>query len=249
MKHYILSLFLLWSNIVYSSSCEREAKYVLFIDGVRQHYTYDSYAFAQLVTETIVAYNPNKSFALAKEIIDINGEITLNFFPSATLEYPKNGQVFNKGDTLIPKIVVIDQEFGDVSDDIVFSSSLQGFFLKYIHSLKVGHHTITPYIHHNGEMISFKSATINVVDNLKVTLSWGIPTERENGDQLLVEEIAGYDIHIVSDNYDQIINVIGGDVTSYIHQVPKSGLYHFSIATVDTNNLTSKLSEEVSKDI
>jgi len=80
-----------------------------------------------------------------------------------------------------------------------------------------------------------------------IQLSWAAPVARMNGDPLFVSEIAGYQILIVAENSgnDQVINVDPAS-TSYTAASLVNDTYHFSIVAIDTQGLTSEMSDMVS---
>ena len=80
-----------------------------------------------------------------------------------------------------------------------------------------------------------------------ISLTWSIPTTRENGDLLPVTEISGYEILAkYPDGETQTIPVLGGAVKS--HSMPLthgSGVYDFAIRSIDTDSIKSALSDNV----
>ena len=82
-----------------------------------------------------------------------------------------------------------------------------------------------------------------------VTLSWTAPTTRANGDPLIMSDIAGYEVYYFMDGSPQsdgetiiINNAAATQVTTPDLQ---AGTYFFAIATIDTQNLVSDLSDYV----
>lgn len=73
-----------------------------------------------------------------------------------------------------------------------------------------------------------------------VTLDWYIPTERENGDYLELDEIGGYEIKYrkVGDSKFTVVQINDGNVDTY--RLNLSGNYEFYIATFDTDGLFSE---------
>lgn len=78
------------------------------------------------------------------------------------------------------------------------------------------------------------------------TLNWATPTERENGDALAKEEIAGYEIRVVypdsSEGFDVIAIIEDNEATGYdLAELDLlTGSYQFEIAVYDTNGLYSR---------
>ena len=73
-----------------------------------------------------------------------------------------------------------------------------------------------------------------------VTLSWDIPTEREDGSELLLSDIAGYVIY----NGQEVYNVEDPSATSYEVVLPL-GTYQLSIATATLDGLVGAKSEAI----
>lgn len=73
-----------------------------------------------------------------------------------------------------------------------------------------------------------------------VTLRWSHPTKRANGDDLRLDEIAGYNLFV--DGNKMFLPV----VTQYVIEKVDPGIHVFQIQTIDKNNLISDLSGSVS---
>ncbi|MGM8227131.1 discoidin domain-containing protein [Cellvibrio sp. ARAG 10.3] len=77
-----------------------------------------------------------------------------------------------------------------------------------------------------------------------VTLDWYVPTERENGAYLELDEIGGYEIKYkkVSDSKFTVVQINDGSVDRY-SLGNLSGTYEFYIATIDVNGVYSEFIE------
>jgi hypothetical protein len=80
------------------------------------------------------------------------------------------------------------------------------------------------------------------------TLSWSIPTTRENGEPLGPQDLAGYEIYYTSEvsGVSAIIAINDPYVTTHAIEGLDSDTYHFAISAYDTKGLQSALSEIVS---
>lgn len=80
-----------------------------------------------------------------------------------------------------------------------------------------------------------------------IKLNWAVPTLRANGEQLLLSEIAGYEVYYTSADLSvsDIVAVSGAPTTSGVVMVPAAGTYYFSISTVDINGEKSEMSSSV----
>lgn len=74
-----------------------------------------------------------------------------------------------------------------------------------------------------------------------ITLSWSVPTQRENGDTLTANEIAGYEIN---DSCGVTVEITG-NTTSYTLPIVLPFDCTFSIVAVDTDGLRSQVSNEI----
>ncbi|MGH1402856.1 MAG: hypothetical protein ACRBDL_01285 [Alphaproteobacteria bacterium] len=80
------------------------------------------------------------------------------------------------------------------------------------------------------------------------SLSWSAPYSRENGDNLELWEIGGYEIHYYKDHIENGVNIIDvNDSYQMDHTISglREGFYYFSIGTYDIDGLKSDLSEVV----
>ncbi len=93
---------------------------------------------------------------------------------------------------------------------------------------------------------------------IDITLSWNIPTQREDGSGLDLTEIGGYEIYYFlegsTEGEGETVNIPAVDnnnqyVTSHDVQLNQTGSYVFAISTYDTNNVYSVISEPVTVDI
>ncbi len=83
------------------------------------------------------------------------------------------------------------------------------------------------------------------------SLSWSIPTKRENGEALALNEIASYEIYVTAENAgtSRTIRVDNRNQTKYTLSPLESDTYFFSMVTIDSEGMYSELSQVVSKTI
>ncbi|MFK7733227.1 MAG: fibronectin type III domain-containing protein, partial [Pseudomonadales bacterium] len=83
------------------------------------------------------------------------------------------------------------------------------------------------------------------------SLSWSIPTKRENGESLALSEIASYEIYVTAENAgtSRTIRVDNRNQTKYTLSPLDSDKYFFSMVTIDSEGMYSELSQVVSKTI
>lgn len=83
-----------------------------------------------------------------------------------------------------------------------------------------------------------------------VAINWSTPTARDNGEALSMSDIAGYMVYCVSENTGEEVTVsVPGNETSLVMSDLSSGVYYFSLATVDTDGLFSEMSEIVTVNV
>jgi len=82
-------------------------------------------------------------------------------------------------------------------------------------------------------------------------LSWNIPTKRENGDSLSLNEIASYEIYVTAENAgsSRTIRLDNRNQTQFTLEPLSTDTYYFSMVTIDTDGMYSELSQVVSKTI
>ncbi|MGS2724267.1 fibronectin type III domain-containing protein [Porticoccus sp. GXU_MW_L64] len=83
------------------------------------------------------------------------------------------------------------------------------------------------------------------------TLSWNIPSNRENGDSLELYEIGGYEIQYKLASDSQYTSVLVNDETRDNYEITglSAGTYEFRIATFDIDNVYSQFSSPQSATI
>lgn len=85
---------------------------------------------------------------------------------------------------------------------------------------------------------------------VEITLSWNMPTTRENGDALLASEIAGYEIYYFLEGTPEaageIVAINNGNTTQHSLTINQPGTYIFAISTIDLDGLQSDISDPVS---
>jgi hypothetical protein len=97
--------------------------------------------------------------------------------------------------------------------------------------------------------VQSSAVSVNVtVATHDVTLSWDIPTEREDGSALALFEIDGYVIRYgtAANSLSNELEVVGSGVTSQVISDLVQGSYYFAIATVDSDGVQGSFSSTVS---
>ena len=81
------------------------------------------------------------------------------------------------------------------------------------------------------------------------TLSWTIPTEREDGSALL--NLKGFSVYwgIAPGLYTNSIDIDNPSISLYLVENLEAGTYYFTVQAYDADNLSSEFSNEASKTI
>lgn len=84
-----------------------------------------------------------------------------------------------------------------------------------------------------------------VIDSYKAVIEWDIPSTRENGDELLMSEIGGYEIIYRKTSDQEFVTVVIEDpsVSEYSVTDLSAGEYEVRIAAFDTDGLYSDYSD------
>jgi len=79
-------------------------------------------------------------------------------------------------------------------------------------------------------------------DSLQAVITWGIPSTRENGEDLLLSEIGGYEIQYRLTSANEFTTVVVDQPSSSKYTLDNlvPGEYEVKIATFDTNGVYSQ---------
>ena len=98
------------------------------------------------------------------------------------------------------------------------------------------------------QSVNSLSALVTVSALYTLELSWDIPTERENGDALPLEEISAYTLRYGTneDSLSNVISISGGATTQYLLSDLSAGQLYLQIATVDSDGIQGAYSDTLS---
>lgn len=175
-----------------------------------------------------------------------------NTAPSASISSPGNGATFTEGNSVSFSGSASDNEDGNISGALVWSSNLDGQIgtgASFSTSgLSVGSHTITASVSDSGGLSDSDSISITIeedqppvtppatpgrptLSNLgggSVQISWGDNSNNETSFQIRRQERIGG-----SWTNNTIINSVGADVTSYIDN-PGTGRFRYRVRAVNS---------------
>lgn len=168
-----------------------------------------------------------------------------NSEPTLTITSPTDSTSVEEGTTLTFSGTAQDAEDGNISVNIVWNSSLDGQITNST-TLSIGTHTITASVRDNGGLMASDQVTLTVTaapaSTTSVTLSWTIPSARENGDSLELYEIGGYEIQYkkAGDALYYSETVSESQTSQHVVTNLEAGDYEFKIAAYDVNGLYSQ---------
>ena len=98
------------------------------------------------------------------------------------------------------------------------------------------------------ESLVSTTAELEVNPYTTLELAWGVPTQRNNGEPLSIDEISGYVIEYGFDasNLDREVQIYGAETTNHMLEDLSSGYIYLRIATVDSDNVIGEFSAIVS---
>ena len=172
-------------------------------------------------------------------------EAPTNTAPSVTITAPSSNTSVEEGTTVTFSGTATDNEDGDLSGNITWNSSLDGS-ISPTTTLSVGTHTITAAVSDSGGLSASDQIALTVTapepTTISVTLSWSIPSTRENGETLEQYEIGGYEVLFkkVGDTlyYSETIN--DGLTAQHVVSNLEPGDYEFKIAAFDNEGIYSQ---------
>ena len=172
-------------------------------------------------------------------------EEEVNSAPSVAIDSPIKGTSLEEGTQITLSGTATDKEDGDLSNLIVWESSLDGT-LNTTPTLSVGNHIITASISDNAGLTAKTQTSVTITEAAPsmatVTLSWIMPDTRENGESLELYEIGGYEIMYKKSGdelyFSETIN--DSNTTDHVLEELEPGEYEFKVAAFDTDGLYSR---------
>lgn len=95
--------------------------------------------------------------------------------------------------------------------------------------------------------IRSSSASLNVKAKPSLSLSWAMPTERENGEALNQSEIYGYKLAFGSseNSLSNSVEIVGAQNTNFTLSNLDPGSLYLHIATIDSDRITGRFSQPI----
>ncbi|WP_197469037.1 Ig and FN3 domain-containing protein, partial [Oleiphilus sp. HI0125] len=95
--------------------------------------------------------------------------------------------------------------------------------------------------------IRSSSASLNVKAKPSLSLSWAMPTERENGEPLNQSEIYGYKLAFgkSENSLSNSVEIVGAQNTKFTLSNLDPGSLYLHIATIDSDRITGRFSQPI----
>ncbi len=182
------------------------------------------------------------------------GNGNTNSAPSLSITSPSNNASFSSNQTITLTAAASDNEDGDISGNIVWSSDLDGDLgtgASLNVSLTVGVHTITALVEDSGNLTDEESISlvIEVAEGV-ATVMWTAPME--NTDNSVLTNLAGFKIYFGTDanNLDQSIDINDATLSSWIiENLSVDTTYYFAVTAINDQGIESDYSDVASKHI
>jgi hypothetical protein len=132
-------------------------------------------------------------------------------------------------------------------DELAISGANSAHYVVNARNLSDAGNYVARISNEYGEVVS-DPAYINVSEAPTLALSWGMPSERENGETLLPSEIYGYVIEYGYDtnNLRDRTQITGAAITNHTLTELRRGVLHLRIATIDSDGVTGRFSDILS---
>ncbi len=174
--------------------------------------------------------------------------------PELVILSPDDNEAFPSGMSVLLVASAIDDQDGDLSSNIEWTSSLDGDLglgASRQVTLSLGEHQISATINDADGNSSKQSISISILEATGVaTLQWVPPIENENNTPLT--NLKGYRIYygLSSNRMDNVININDASATSFLVDNLITGRrYYFSMTAINEQDIESKLSRIVQKEM
>ena len=174
-------------------------------------------------------------------MVNITG---VNNGPVISILSPADGDSVEEGTSLMFTADASDQEDGDLSQQVVWTSSLDGDIAN-VTTLSAGEHLITASVTDTQGVVATADLYLTVTASEQVarsmTISWVAPTERSDGEPLYPENLVGYEIRVVNSatGDTRTIDLADGLATTYTTEPMLPGTYELTLRAYDDQHLYS----------
>jgi hypothetical protein len=177
-----------------------------------------------------------------------------NSMPTLTITGPADNSQFSSNQTVTLQANASDDEDGDISSNIQWSSDLDGDLgvgRNLEVTLTAGTHTITAYVEDSGNLAAESSISL-IVDAPEgvATVMWTPP--QENTDNTSLTDLAGFKIYYGTDanQLNQTIVIDDATITSWvIDNLSANTTYFFAVTAYNEQGIESEPSALATKRI
>ncbi len=168
--------------------------------------------------------------------------------PTLTITSPSPNTSVTEGYSWLFKAVASDNEDGDLSNAVEWTSSIDGKIAN-LTTLSVGNHIITAKVADSDGIVVEDSISVlvteeeTVITAKVVEINWNTPLYRDDGTPLAIHDIGGYEITVGSTAQGEeiVIDVADGYATSLVTDPIQiqPGEYTLTIRTYDNEGVFS----------
>ena len=170
----------------------------------------------------------------------------VNSGPVISILAPTDGSSVEEGSSLLLSAEASDEEDGDLSQEVVWTSSLDGEIAD-VTTLSAGDHLITATVTDSQGVVASDEVFLTVIGNepepvaRSLTISWVAPTRRADGEPLYPEHLLGYEIRMVNaaTGESRVVDLADGLATTYTTEPLMPGTYELTLRAYDDQNLFS----------
>lgn len=193
-------------------------------------------------------------------------EPNVNTDPLLAITAPLANTSFAEGSAITFSATAVDNEDGDLSSMVSWQSSLDGVLSGTVvassgeqsltTTLSIGQHTITATVTDSAgvsksDQIQITINAAEIPQTASAILRWEIPTSRENGEPLALEELGGYELYVTTESTGEIdiITIDDPAVTTYTFSELTTDVYYFAMSAFDIDGQRGPLSETITKTV
>lgn len=206
---------------------------------------------SELLAFTVIVTDNNGDSATDSISILVNASDT-NAAPTISVTSPTDGASQNLDESTVFTATANDQEDGDISENIQWSSNVDGDLgtgSQITVQLSQGEHIITASITDSSNQTSDDNIDYSINDNVGMaSLSWTAPTENTDNSELA--DLAGFKIYY-GNSENELVNSITIDspdtYSLVIENLTTEQTYYFSITAFNSQGIESEQSIVASK--
>lgn len=177
-------------------------------------------------------------------VVSVMAAVPENTPPSVEIISPSTHFSVEEGYSFLFKATATDQEDGTLSNNVTWASSIDGQIAD-LTTLSIGEHVVTATVADSEGLTAEDSIIVTVsepsVVASQVEISWRTPEHRDDGSDLGVDDIAGFEITLAGKHTGEqiVIEVDDGYATSLVTDPILPDEYTLTMRTYDLDGLFS----------